>query len=248
MRVSLLALLSLALTVPQAPGLVESLNEYVTVFAGPGAVDCGRVESSATAAALQQLIDCGSAAAKRHQPFRAEQRSWEITGLIGNANGVIYHTRTTAGCADASCPPMFSIARCPSPSVDRGEIVCYVQGNRADGAQKPEEYLELVAGVGATDCGRLGIRANEADLRRSLDCAFEANRRREAFYLVKQDQGIDSSVYQGLVGNLAGAIFLFAYDSGPCGSPECFGSFSLGKCPGPTTTTRGNRLHFSCSQ
>ncbi|HKW02965.1 MAG TPA: hypothetical protein VJN96_24280 [Vicinamibacterales bacterium] len=248
MRISLAALLVLALTTPQAPGLAESLNEYVTLFAGPGAIDCGQVGSPATNAALQQLIDCGLAAAKRRQSFRAEQRSWEIAGLIGDASGVISHFRMAAGCADGSCPAMFSIARCPSPSSDRGDLRCYGQGTLAVSVEKPDAYLDVVAGSGATDCGRLGIRATEADLRRSLDCALEANRRREAFSLVKQDQGIDSSIYQGLVGNRAGTMFLFTYDSAPCGNPQCYGSFSLGKCPGPTTTMRGNRLHFSCSQ
>ena len=248
MRASLLALLALVVTAPQAPGLVEVLNDYVTLFAGPGAIDCGQIGSPATSAALQSLIDCGLAAAKRRQPFRVEQRSWEITGLIGNANGVIYHFRITAGCSDGTCPAMFSLARCPSPAVDRGAINCYVEANRADALQKPEEYLELVAGTRPVDCGRLGIRATEADLRRSLDCALEASRRNDAFQVVKQDQGIDSSIFQGLLGDRAGAIFLFNYDSGPCGSPECFGSFSLGKCPGPTTTMRGNRLHFVCAQ
>ena len=194
------------------------------------------------------MVDCAHAATKRHQPFQASVRAWEITGLIGNATGVLYQFRITAGCSDGTCPVRFSLARCPSPAVDRGAINCYVEANRADALQKPEEYLDLVAGSRPVDCGRLGIRATDADLRRALDCALEASRRHDAFQVVKQDQGIDSSIFQGLVGDRAGTIFLFNYDSGPCGSPECFGSFSLAKCPGPTTTMRGNRLHFSCPQ
>ena len=248
MRISLPALLVLALTAPQAQGLADALNEYVTLFAGPGAIDCGQVGSPATNAALQPLIDCGLAAAKRRQPFQAEQRSWEIAGLIGDANGVVYHYAMRSGAGTDAEVAMFSLSHCPSPSVDRGEVVCYVPANRADALQKPDEYLVIVMGASSTDCGHLGIRVVDGDVRRALDCAFEAHRRKDAFTVVKQNQGIDSDVYEGLVGDRAGTLYLFTYDSAPCGNPECFGSFSLAKCPGPTTSTIGNRLKFSCSR
>jgi hypothetical protein len=248
MRLSLPVLLVLALTAPQAPGLADALNEYVNLFAGPGAIDCGQSGSPADATLLQPLVDCGLAAARRHQPFRSAQRSWNIAGLIGNANGVVYQYRMSAGAPAGTDAPSFSLRRCPNPSIDRGEVVCDLPANRADALQKPEEYLLIVTGASSTDCGRLGIRAIDGDVRRALDCAFEAQRRKNAFTVVKQNQGIDSEVYEGLVGDRAGTLYRFTYDSGPCGNPECFGSFSLGKCPAPTTSMTGTRLQFSCSR
>jgi hypothetical protein len=243
MRVSLLALLVLASAAPQAPGVAEAVSEYVALFAGPGAIDCGQVPASATDAALQQLVDCGVAAAKRHQPFRAAQRSWNMTGLIGTAKGVAYAFEMRAACAtDGSCPPMLSLEPCPIPEVDRGVMICPWPANGPAPAQNPREYLDAVMGTGSTDCGRLGIRANDADLRRGLDCALESSRRKRSFSLVKQDAGIDSSVYQGLVGNRAGTIFLFTFDS--LGE-----KFSLGKCPAPTTfVSDKSPMRFACSQ
>ncbi len=79
-------------------------------------------------------------------------------------------------------------------------------------------------------------------MRRSLDCALAASGKREAFYAIKQDQGIDSSIYSGLIGDRTGRLFYFDYDDAPCGSPACYGQFALEAMSRATTVaTTENR-------
>ncbi|HUL75429.1 MAG TPA: hypothetical protein VLT86_20115 [Vicinamibacterales bacterium] len=233
----------------QAPGLSDLVKDYAAFFTGANPFDCAP-EAPGAPADLEQAIDCALAASRRHQPFRAAPRARDVQGLLGTTEGVVYRFQIFPATSDGPLPPMFSIQRCPSPSVDDGRLVCYLPANRADKAQRPEEYLELVAGPDAVACGRLGIgnRTTDVELQRSLACAFAAGQRGQAFVVMKQYHGFDSDVYRGLLGDRTGAIFLFEYDSGPCGNPECFGQFDFGKCPEPAASGTGDYVKFTCQR
>jgi hypothetical protein len=119
----------------------------------------------------------------------------------------------------------------------------------------PDEYIEQFAGRHATDCGQHQIpramesrAALEVELKASLECALKASKRPEAFRTVRQLQGIDSLVYEGLLGKPDGTIYRFSYDSAPCGGAGCAGRFEIRKCPVPSLRTEGAGLRFSCER
>ena len=102
-----------------------------------------------------------------------------------------------------------------------------------------QSYVERFTGAEPTDCGRHllarpFVPAAEADLQRSVTCALNAMKNRKPFSAFKQDRGIDSLVFRGLLGTSEGTAFLFSYDSAPCGGPGCPGRFLVELCERPT--------------
>ena len=180
MRISVLALLVLALTAPQAPGLVESLSEYVTLFAGPGAVDCG--QASNFVRDRRSSVSSSSTAAL--QPRSVPSRSWR-TALVGN-HGIDRQRerrrlplQDDGGVFRRQLPgEVLTRALSESGRGPRSDQLLRRGESRGCASEARGVTRSLVAGSRAVDCGRLGIRATEADLRRSLDCALEASRRR----------------------------------------------------------------------
>jgi hypothetical protein len=89
--------------------------------------------------------------------------------------------------------------------------------------------------------------AGAAELQHSLDCAVDAAKALRAYWTLKQEQGIDSLVFQGLLGTAEGETYLFSYDSAPCGGPGCAGKFGINRCDKPTIViSRGSTARFGC--
>ncbi len=65
--------------------------------------------------------------------------------------------------------------------------------------QKLQEY----SGAGATDCGRLDVKAAEAQLKTASDCAVQANQGKHAFYVAYDMPGMTV----GVAGNAASKLF-----------------------------------------
>lgn len=113
-------------------------------------------------------------------------------------------------------------------------------------------YVERFTGPNASDCGhhvlsRTTSPAGATDLQRALACAFGAAKDRRPFWAFKQDQGMDSFLFQGLLGTVDGTVYQFWYDSAPCGGPGCAGRFSLSRCDKPTVVVfRNGRTQFGC--
>jgi len=113
-------------------------------------------------------------------------------------------------------------------------------------------YVERFTGPQPTDCGehplvRPFVAAGAEELQRSLACGLEAATSRKPFWTSKQDQGIDSLIFQGIIGTTEGLTYRFSYDSAPCGSPGCPGKFTIERCQKPTVFTgRGGRADFAC--
>ena len=114
-------------------------------------------------------------------------------------------------------------------------------------------YVFRLTGADPLDCGqhllnRPFVGAGSEQLHRSLVCTSDAAKNRKAFWTLKQDQGIDSLVFQGLLGTTEGEVYRFSYDSAPCGGPGCPGRFSIVRCEEPTVITRANGAAFGCKR
>jgi hypothetical protein len=113
-------------------------------------------------------------------------------------------------------------------------------------------YVERFTGPEPMDCGQhllagLFSVAGAKELQQGMPCVSTAAKDRKPFWTIKQEQGIDSLVFQGLLGTAEGAIFRFSYDSAPCGGPGCAGKFTIERCDGPTVVTdRSGRAQFEC--
>jgi hypothetical protein len=102
----------------------------------------------------------------------------------------------------------------PPPSIDLTEL---------------RAYVTRFTGANPSDCGQ-----QVKDLERSLRCAYDAAKARKSFWTFKHAYGIDSQVFEGLLGTPEGTIHQFWYSSTPCGGPECSGRFSVSRCGIPT--------------
>ena len=114
-------------------------------------------------------------------------------------------------------------------------------------------YVEQFTGAEPANCGQHSLlrpfeTAGADDLRRAVTCALRSSRDRKPFVAFKQEQGIDSLVFQGLLGTSAGSIYQFSYDSAPCGGPGCAGRFVIARCERPSVTTRSGEpsADFGC--
>jgi hypothetical protein len=223
----------------------DAIEEYIVRFVGPDPLDCGSFSNRSSQQQRRQTMDCALAAAGRHQRF---QTSVDLIdpqgGLLGDANGIIYNFQAFP-CRAGNCPPEFSIRRCPSPRLDGRFLVCGEPDTPVP-TQRPDEYVHILTGPSPLDCGQHAIPATEVALRKSIACATETAQRSQAFQAMKQLQGTDSRVYSGLVGDASGRIYVFNYDSSPCGNPGCYGRLTLSQCASPTVSA--TPMRFECSQ
>ena len=230
--------------IARSPEWGRAIEDYIEQFVGVAPADCGLFSFRISDQERHQTLDCALAAAGRHQPFQTSVEPIDVQGgLIGNADGTIYNF-TAFPCRSGNCPPTFAIKRCPSAFLDGQTLLCGISDSPLP-AQRPDEYVHALTGPSATDCGQHQIPATELDLRKSLDCATQAAQALKPFQTIKQIQGIDSLVYGGLLGDMKGRIYLFGYDSAPCGNPRCYGRFSVRQCASPTVTTGPTR--FACA-
>src|SRR5262249_42608046 len=115
------------------------------------------------------------------------------------------------------------------------------------------EYIARFAEPNPVECGQFFLApafvdASAADLERAVNCARENADARQSFWTAKQDQGIDSLLFQGLIGTRDGTIYRFSFDGAPCGNP-CRGRFSIERCVRPIVNVdRANRASFRCQQ
>ena len=98
-------------------------------------------------------------------------------------------------------------------------------------------YLEQVKAAGQIDCGAIKVplayrfEVDPTSLPGVTNCVNTALQRRRPFFLSVEGPGVDSYVATGLVGDDAGNIRRFWYDSAPCGSPHCREGFRVWSCP-----------------
>ena len=115
-------------------------------------------------------------------------------------------------------------------------------------------YVERFTGPEPTDCGQhvlVGptfVTAGAEQLQRSVSCGLDAAKGQKPFWMFKQEQGIDSLVFEGLLGRADGTTFRFSYDSAPCGGAGCPGRFSIERCELPRVTNRGSGAGVGCQR
>jgi hypothetical protein len=100
-------------------------------------------------------------------------------------------------------------------------------------------HTERYTGAMPVDCGqrrlaRMFDQTNTvAALKESLACGAAATAAGNAFLAFDQIQGIDSILFQGVLGTRTGVVYQFAFDSAPCGGPGCEPRFTITQCPRP---------------
>jgi hypothetical protein len=111
-----------------------------------------------------------------------------------------------------------------------------------------EAHVQEFTGAGAVNCGRLGRTATDSEMSAALACGLDAASRAAAFSIVREYQGIDSFVAEGLVARSGGPVFKFSFDSAPCGSPgHCSESFTTVPCAAPRLGRQSNLTVFVCT-
>jgi len=88
-----------------------------------------------------------------------------------------------------------------------------------------ESVVRQVAGAGATDCGTTGPRLPSNDVR---ECAATNLTRRDPFFAIRYEQGIDSDTGIGWALDGAGRLFLVSYDERDCRTAQC--TVTLAEC------------------
>lgn len=93
------------------------------------------------------------------------------------------------------------------------------------------EYVERFTGSQPTECGAdlFGGLA----LQQAISCGIAAAKERKPFWAFQKRVGIDSILFDGLVGTSSGVIYQFSYDDSPGGGPGGDGRFVISRCDGP---------------
>jgi hypothetical protein len=81
-----------------------------------------------------------------------------------------------------------------------------------------ESVVRQVAGPGATDCGTTGPRLPSNVVR---ECAATNLTRRDPFFAIRYEQGVESDTGTGWVLDSAGRLFVVSYDELDCRTIEC---------------------------
>jgi len=157
--------------------------------------------------------------------------------------------RVAAGLTDAAAAVLFVAAL--SPGALCAQAIAPPAPRRVDRTEL-QGYVTRFTGANPSDCGQHALDPALApppveDLQKSLACAYDAAKARKGFWTFKQEPGMDSMLFQGLLGTVEGTIYQFSYDSAPCGGPGCGGRFSVSRCNYPTVLVhRSKRTAFGC--
>jgi hypothetical protein len=124
-----------------------------------------------------------------------------------------------------------------------------VGGYQSTGANPDplDKFVENFAGASVQNCGSHDTFASREALEGSVACGRKASVTKTAFVTRQHIPGIDSTIYQGLVGRADGTVYFFWYDSAPCGGPGCYPRFSVQRRVTPIVVSYGmSQLTFGC--
>ena len=105
------------------------------------------------------------------------------------------------------------------------------------GANEPCDVPKLVAlakgraGPNAIDCGRVGIDEDPGD---AATCVESSLQEQSGFYVIFDEQGIDSTVARSWAGTASGQVFGALWDSDPSGGSGAPPRISEFECLQPT--------------
>jgi hypothetical protein len=104
-------------------------------------------------------------------------------------------------------------------------------------AAHPDDAVQLklkdLAGSGATDCGRLGVRAADQQLTGASSCATKAAQDKHPFYVAYDMPGMTT----GVAGNSAGKLFAVELQGASTGA-----QLSSGPCPAEMRIAKSGRV------
>jgi hypothetical protein len=110
-----------------------------------------------------------------------------------------------------------------------------------------ETFIRAFVGPNPEKCGELHAPVSRPELLKSLECAREASRKKRTVVVFLEMPSIDSRIVSGLLGTTDGRMFLFSYDSAPCGGPHCEARFLIERCHAPEVTGPGSEMvRFTC--
>jgi hypothetical protein len=95
--------------------------------------------------------------------------------------------------------------------------------------QKLQEY----SGASATDCGRLDVRANEAQSKAASECAMQASQGKKPFYVAYDMPGM----IVGVAGNASGKLFTVQTQGTAAGA-----AVTSGDCPSQLRVANSGRV------
>ena len=119
--------------------------------------------------------------------------------------------------------------KAPAPSASSGAPSAASRSNVSDAVQ---QKLQEYSGSGATDCGRLDIKASD-QFKAASDCALQASQSKHAFYVVYDMPGMSV----GVAGNADGK--LFTVQSEGTGSSA---QLTSGDCPSQLRVASSGRV------
>jgi hypothetical protein len=106
-------------------------------------------------------------------------------------------------------------------------------------------YFQLKGGLRSPSQPAIGV--STEDLEEAVSCGATAATEGKPFFAVSVEPGIDSVVFDGLLGTAEGIVFKFLYSSSTCGGPACAGALTISRCDLPNVvTTRAGRASIGC--
>jgi len=115
---------------------------------------------------------------------------------------LILSVAAMSACDKSTAPSASSASSTPSVSKPHDGV-----------QQKLAEY----AGSSASDCGRLDVRANEAQSKSASECAMQASQSKKPFYVAYDMPGMSV----GVAGNAEGKLFTVQSQGGSVTGGEC---------------------------
>ena len=97
--------------------------------------------------------------------------------------------------------------------------------------------MHSIAGRDSLDCGHM---APEADPKVSLKCARQAIKRKQAFVVRYDEDGIEGRLFTGFAGDGAGNVYWLHFDSYTCQDPRRYPD----RCPQVVKCPRPVRLFY----
>ena len=118
---------------------------------------------------------------------------------------------------------------------------------RGPSLQDYEETLRLAAGAGARDCGVVALPASRAA---AVSCARTALQSGEPFFVAFQVQGVDSTIYRGVVRPLPGRAIVLTWDSDVTGGSSLAAQRRIFSrdCPGPAVLETDDGGPIGCAE
>lgn len=101
------------------------------------------------------------------------------------------------------------------------------------------------SGAGAEDCG--DVQPSGLQSRSTNDCVVRAFQARRPFHARFWKQGIDSQIADGIAADASGAVYIYWFDSAPCGGPGCEPRLDERRCQKPYIREAPDGRRLACA-